>query len=137
MDVMEIEADLRWYVNYTNPKQEQKAKSNLMTWGVETLNPNIKKRRLSPSMNIPTYETAPLLPRCIFARFCADESLLAVKINEAGFAGIGEEFKVGNGLPIQAGPLKELVGVFERGMKDSERVSLQLDAVNYQSHPII
>lgn len=166
MDETEIKAEARWYVIYTNSKQEQRAESNLRAWGVETLYPKVKKRRISAFTGLPVYETAPLFPRYIFARFCAEKFLhkitftrgvnslvcfnntpaqvedeaiafIASNIDESGFAKIGEPFKVGERLLIQAGPLKGLIGVFEREMKDSERISLLLDAVSYQSHTII
>lgn len=166
MDKAEIKDDLRWYVVYTNPKQEQRAASNLRAWGVETLYPKVKKRRVNAFTGLPVYETAPLFPRYIFARFCAEKllhkvtftrgvnslvcfnnapaqvedetvALIASNLDEAGFARVGEPFKVGDRLLIQAGPLKGLVGVFEREMKDSERISLLLDAVSYQSHTIV
>jgi transcription antitermination factor NusG len=166
MDEKQIKADLHWYVVYTNPKQERRAESNLSAWGVETLYPKIKKARRNAFTGLPVYETAPLFPRYIFARFCAEKlmhkvcftrgvnsivcfdnvpaqiedetiALITSNIDEAGFAKIGEPFKVGDRLLIQAGPLKGLVGVFERQMKDSERISLLLDAVSYQSRTII
>jgi transcription antitermination factor NusG len=166
MDDRETDAGLRWYVVYTNPKQEQRAESNLSAWGIQTLYPKIKKRRLNPFTNAPVYETAPLFPRYIFARFCVEKlfhkvcftrgvhsivcfnnvptrvedeavELIAANIDEAGFARIDEPFKVGDRLLIQSGPLKGLVGVFERQMKDSERITLLLDAVSYQSRTVI
>ena len=166
VDEIQIEADSHWYVLYTNPKQERRAESNLTAWGIETLYPKIKKRRLNAFTGQPVYKTAPLFPRYIFARFCADKlmhkvcftrgvnsivsfdhvpaqvedeaiELIKSNIDEAGFARIGEPFKEGDRLLIQAGPLKGLVGVFEREMKDSERISLLLDAVSYQSHMIV
>lgn len=166
MSKTESRDELRWYVVYTNPKQEQRAASNLRAWGVETLYPKVKKRRLNAFTGLPVYETAPLFARYIFARFCVEKllhkvtftrgvnslvcfnnepaqvedetiALIAANIDEAGFAKIGEPFKVGDRLLIQAGPLKGLVGVFEREMKDSERISLLLDAVSYQSRTIV
>ena len=163
---MQIKADSHWYVVYTNPKQERRAESNLTAWGIETLNPKVKKRRINAFTGLAVCETAPLFPRYIFARFCADKfmhkvcftrgvnsivsfnnvparvedeaiELIRSNIDEAGFAQIGEPFKAGDRLLIQAGPLKGLVGVFEREMKDSERISLLLDAVTYQSHMIV
>lgn len=166
MTEAEIKDDLRWYVVYTNPRQEQRAASNLRAWGVETLYPKVKKRRVNAFTGLPVYETAPLFPRYIFARFCVEKllhkvtftrgvnslvrfnntpaqvedetvALIASNLDEAGFARIGEPFKVGDRLLIQTGPLKGLVGVFERQMRDSERISLLLDAVSYQSHTIV
>jgi transcription antitermination factor NusG len=163
---MQIESDPHWYAVYTNPKQERRAESNLNAWGIETLYPKIKKRRSNAFTGLPVYETAPLFPRYIFARFCADKfmhkvcftrgvksvvsfdnvparvedeaiALIKSNIDKAGFAQIGEPFKAGDRLLIQAGPLRGLVGVFERQMKDSERISLLLDAVSYQSRMIV
>ena len=166
MDKLEPGDDKHWYVIYTNPKQENRAESNLRAWGLETLYPKIKKRRLNPFTDTPVYETAPLFPRYIFARFCAEKllhkvcftrgvkslvsfsdtpavvsdeaiALIRANIDEDNFAIIGEQFKVGDRLVIQCGPLKGLVGVFERRMKGSDRITLLLDAVSYESRTTV
>lgn len=35
---------------------------------------------------------------------------------------------------VKDGPLKNFAGVFERGMKDSDRIRILLEAMSYQAH---
>src|ERR1043166_9166696 len=55
----------QWYVVHTNPKQEERADSNLRAWGVETLHPKLKTRRFNEFTGAPTVTTKPLFPRYI------------------------------------------------------------------------
>ena len=67
--------DRQWHVLYTNPKQEERANSNLIAWGVETLHAKLKISRHNEFTGLPTYITQPLFPRYIFAKFNAREQL--------------------------------------------------------------
>ena len=68
----------QWYVVHTNPKQEERADSNLRAWGVETLHPKLKTRRFNEFTGAPTVTTRPLFPRYIFAKFNAREQLAKI-----------------------------------------------------------
>src|SRR5689334_16613864 len=68
----------QWYVVHTNPKQEERADSNLRAWGVETLHPKLKTRRFNEFTGAPTVTTKPLFPRYIFAKFNAREQLAKI-----------------------------------------------------------
>jgi transcription antitermination factor NusG len=46
---------------------------------------------------------------------------------------IADEIKLGDEVVIKEGPLKDLTGIFEGRMKDSERVMVLLDVVSYQA----
>src|SRR6185369_1847194 len=59
----------QWYVVHTNLRQEERADKNLRAWGVETLHPKLRTRRLNEFTGAPTYFTKPLFPRYIFAKF--------------------------------------------------------------------
>ena len=154
---------LCWYVVHTNPKQEGRVESNLRAWRVETFNPKLKVRRYSKSTYLQVSETKPLFPRYIFARFEAgklvskvrftrgvhcvvsfgngptpvgDEiiDLIRSRIGKDGFVNTEEEFKPGDKIKVSVGPLGEMVGVFERHVNDSRRVTVLLTAIGYQAH---
>ncbi len=153
--------NLSWYAIFTNPKQEERANSNLLMWGVETFCPRWKECRRNDFTGAPTYFTRPLFPRYIFARFDAERLLQKVwftrgvknvvtfndspariedglidliksRVREDGFINIGEDFSQGDKVLIKAGPLKSIMGVFERDLKDSERVTILLSNISFQ-----
>jgi transcriptional antiterminator RfaH len=153
--------DLSWYAIFTNPRQEERANSNLLSWGVETFSPRWKECRRNQFTGVPTYFTKPLFPRYIFARFNVDHLLQKVwftrgvksvvtfndspariddslidliksRVNEDGFVKLGEDFSQGDKVLIKAGPLKSIVGIFERDLKDSDRVTILLANISFQ-----
>jgi transcription antitermination factor NusG len=107
-----------------------------------------------------------MFPRYIFARFDADRQLhqiwhtrgvdavvrqgenpaviddeiiglLQARSDENGFVKLGDEFQSGDKIVITDGPLRNFAGVFERDMKQSERVMVLLNAVSYQGHVMV
>ena len=154
--------DREWYVVHTNPKQEERANSNLIAWGVETVYAKMKTRRHNEFTGVPTFITQPLFPRYLFAKFkreqlskilftrgvhdvvcfgdgpaCVSEEIIDVireRIDQNGFVKLNNDFKPGDKVVISAGPLKNLIGVFEREVKGSERVMILLTAIGYQGH---
>ena len=154
--------DRQWYVVHTNPKQEERANSNLVAWGVETLYAKLKARRHNEFTGVPTYITQPLFPRYLFAKFkreqlskilftrgvhdvvcfgdgpaCVSEEIIEVirgRIDQNGFVKLNNDLKPGDRVVISGGPLKNLIGVFEREVKGSERIMILLTAIGYQGH---
>jgi transcriptional antiterminator RfaH len=153
--------DLSWYAIFTNPKQEERANSNLLGWGIESFSPRFKECRRNEFTGVPTYFSKPLFPRYIFARFdvnlqlqkvsftrgvksvvkfnnsvvpIGDEliDLIKSKVDEDGFIKMGEDFSEGDKVLIKAGPLKTIVGIFQRNLKDSDRVTILLSNINFQ-----
>lgn len=158
--------NVRWYAINTHPKQEDRANENLMAWNVETFSPKVKKILPNPYARVPVYVGRSLFPRYIFARFDVntmlrkiwftrgvrsvvsfggvpaqvdDEiiTLIQSKVAENGFVEVGEKLKTGDRVMIEDGPLKSLVGIFERDVKDSDRVLILLTAISYQGNAII
>ena len=158
--------NLNWYALHTHPKQESRADENLRSWNVETFSPKLRARRSNPYGRPPTYVTKPLFPRYIFARFRPAEFLHKVRFTRgvASVVGIGniptpiddqvieiiksqsyadsivkigDGLKVGSEVVICEGPLKGFTGIFERKMKDSDRVMILLNTVSYQSHIVV
>lgn len=154
---------LHWYVVQTKPREEERADDNLKAWKVETLAPKIRARRVNEFTNRSTFITKPLFPGYIFARFDASTSLhdinttrgiqrvvrfgevlvpvddqvidmIRLRMTDEGFVQVGTEELTGRKFTIREGPLKGLIGVLEREIKDKERVMLLLNCVSYQGH---
>lgn len=152
-----------WYAIQTKPREEDRADYNLRAWGVETLAPRIRERRLRAFTNQPSYAIKPLFPRYIFARFNADEQLhkicytrgvhsvvfcgdrpaqvddetvvmIQARIGKDGFVTLNEELKPGAPVTIKDGMFRGMNGLFVRGLSDSDRVSILLTNLTYQAH---
>jgi transcriptional antiterminator RfaH len=157
-----IEDTTHWYVIHTHPKQEDRASDNLRTLGVPTFNPKIRERRYNQFVSAPTYVVKSLFPRYVFAKFkigdlyhkirftrgvysvisfggsptpIDKEIIILIQSNmKNNFVRIDEEIRPGDKVVIKDGPLKNFAGIFEREMKDTDRVRLLLEAVSYQAH---
>jgi transcriptional antiterminator RfaH len=156
----------RWYVIHTKPKQEDRAGRNLKAWGIETFYPRIRKRAYNPFSGLQSLVARPLFPRYLFAKFSARElihsvsftrgvegvvdfgngpsvveeeiiSLLKSQMGEDGFIKIGEVFKSGDRVRILGGPLRSFDGIFERDLRDSDRVSILLTTISYQARIVV
>ena len=163
MGQLSIDDTTHWYVIHTHSKQEDRADSNLKVLGVQIFNPKIREFRYNQFSITPACMMKSLFPRYIFARFnindlyhkvrftrgvysvvsfgddptpVAEEiiTLLQSNVNEEGVVRIAEELKLGDRVMIKDGPLKNFVGVFEREMKDSDRIRVLLETVSYQAH---
>lgn len=157
---------LCWYVIHTKPRQEDRAESNLRAWGVETFNPQLKGRSTKQRAGASVPVSKPLFPQYIFARFDlqqllhkvtftrgvhtvvrfggnsvpVDDEMIAVmksRRGSDGFIKIGEEFKSGDRVMVQEGPFRNFIGIFEREIKETDRVRILLAAVSFQSHVIV
>ena len=151
----------QWYVVQTHVKQEERANENLISWGIETLYAKLRTRRYNQFTGSPTYLTQPLFPRYLFAKFNAweqlpkirftrgvynvvcfgenpapvDEEIIEIirsRIDENGFVKTNDELKPGDKVVISAGPLRNLVGIFEREVKGSDRITILLTAIEFQ-----
>jgi len=157
---------INWYAIHTKPKQEWRAGLNLWAWNIENFIPKVKGRQRCHSANSVSYVAKPLFPRYIFARFNPDMmlhkiiftrgvhsvvrfggvpapvddciiNLLRLRVGKDEFIKFTEEFKSGDKVIIQEGPLKNFVGVLDKDVKEDERVRILLTTVSYQSHVTI
>ena len=148
-----------WYVIQTKPKKETEAESYLLTKGVEAFNPLMETFALRSGRM--SKELKPLFPGYIFGKFDLDENYPLVRWARGvkkvlGFGGyptpISEEaveiikeradtqgvvrlkhhFEADDVIRIKGGPLKDLLGIFERWISDSERVRILLNLMGYQ-----
>ncbi|HSE17868.1 MAG TPA: transcription termination/antitermination NusG family protein [Pyrinomonadaceae bacterium] len=156
----------QWYVLHTHLKQEERANENLRSWGVETLHAKLRTRRYNEFTGATTYITQPLFPRYLFARFNAREQLPKIqftrgvhyvvcfgespapvdqviidivrdRIDENGFVKEDDELKLGDKVVVSAGPLRNLMGIFERAVKGSDRITILLTAIEYQGRLVV
>ena len=154
---------LRWYAVRTKAKEELRAEMNLRAWGVETFAPRIREKRVNQFTGQPTFFNKPLFHRYIFARFDASKllhkvyytrgvhsvvsfcdqpiaiedetiALIQARVGEDGLVRLGDEFKPGDRVMIREGSFKGIYGVFNRRLKDSERVMILLDSINFQAN---
>jgi transcriptional antiterminator RfaH len=155
-----------WYAIHTHTKQEGRAESNLLAWNVETFFPKYQSKRRREFKAEPTYTVKPLFPGYIFARFDAEAmchnirytrgvhsvvsigdrpapvddeviSLIMSRHGEDGFIKLGHEINLGDEVVVHDGAFRGFEGVFERRMKDSERVMILLKAVTYQFRVVL
>lgn len=155
----------RWYVIHTHPKQEGRAESNLLFWQVETFVPRYKSRRRSQFRSKPSYTIRPLFPGYIFARLCAldmfhkirytrgvreivsvghnpvplDDSVITMimsRLDGERLVKLEDEIKAGDEVIVSGGAFSGFVGVFDRRMKDSERVVVLLKTA-YQFRVVV
>ncbi|HYW70682.1 MAG TPA: transcription termination/antitermination NusG family protein [Pyrinomonadaceae bacterium] len=160
-----VSDNLNWYAVHTHPREETRAAYNLRAWQVETFDPKIRKCRLNPFTGAAIYESKPLFPRYIFARFdvrllskvCftrgvhrvvsfglspapVDDEIIAFiksQIRQDGFIELGHGLKSGEDVMIMDGPLKGLIGIFEREMNGADRAMVLLKAISYQGSIVI
>ena len=166
MDVERWAESPQWYVLHTHLKQEERANENLRSWGVETLHARLRTRRYNEFTGVPTYITQPLFPRYLFARFNAREQLpkiqftrgvhyvvcfgespapvdqviidiIRARIDENGFVKENDELKLGDKVIVSAGPLRNLMGIFEREVKGNDRITILLTAIEYQGRLVV
>ena len=159
-----LQNGVAWYAIRTKPKEEDRADLNLRSWQVQTFAPKLKE--FCSSGFAKRYVSKPLFASYIFARFDAIKQLhhinytrgvqkvvsfndcpipiddgvidfIKERIDKDGFIQLGEELKYGDRVTVKFGPFKNLVGIFEKRIKETDRVKILLDAVTYQSHLLI
>jgi transcription elongation factor/antiterminator RfaH len=150
---------MNWYVIQTKPKKEEEAKSYLSTRGVEIFNPRIESFALRNGRM--SKELKPLFSSYIFGRFDLNQDyplvrwargvrkilsfggyptpvseevvrVIRERLDDEGIVRVTPHFKSNDVVRIKSGPLKDLLGIFERGTSDSERVRILLNLIGYQ-----
>jgi len=148
-----------WYVIQTKPKKEGEANSYLSTKGVEIFSPLIES--FTTRNGRTSKELKPLFPGYIFGKFDLEQNYPLVRWgrgvkNVLGFGGyptsISDEvvevikertdtqgivrvrynFNPDDVVRIKTGPMKDLLGIFERWASDNERVRVLLNLIGYQ-----
>ena len=149
-----------WYVIQTKPKKEAEAESYLSTKGVEIFNPLMETFALrNGRMN---KELKPLFSGYIFGKFDLDQNyplvrwgrgvkkvlggygeyptaiseevveIIKGRTDTQGIVRVKHHFEPNDVVRIKKGPLRDLLGIFERWVSDSERVRVLLNLIGYQ-----
>lgn len=148
-----------WYVIQTKPKKEEEARSYLSTKGIEIFSPLIEA--FVPRNGKMKKELKPLFPNYIFAKFELEKNyplvrwargvkkvlgfggypssisedaieIIRDKLDAQGIVRIEHHFKTNDVIRIKSGPLKDLLGIFDRWVSDSERVRVLMNLIGYQ-----
>ncbi len=154
---------LQWYVIHTKPRQEDVAEAYLRELGLETFHPKLWVKRVVQG-RLQRF-IKPLFPGYLFAQFELRRSLRAVKYGRGvrqivstgneptpvdeeilevirgrmhdGYVTIEPRMEPGDRVMVESGPLRGFQGIFEREMKDSERVIILLETVRYQARVLL
>lgn len=148
-----------WYVIQTKPKKEEEATSYLSNKGVEIFGPLIEA---FTTRNVRvTKELKPLFPGYIFGRFDLEQNyplvrwgrgvkcvlgfggypipvseeiiqIIKERTDDQGVVRVKQDYKPNDVIRIKTGPLKDLLGIFERWVSDKERVRVLLNLIGYQ-----
>jgi transcriptional antiterminator RfaH len=148
-----------WYVIQTKPKKEAEAQSYLSTKGIEILSPLMETFTLRTGRT--SKELKPLFPGYMFGKFDLDQNyplvrwargvkkvlglggyptpiaeevveIIKERTDAQGIVRVKDDFRPNDVIRIKTGPLKDLVGIFERWVSDSERVRVLLNLIGYQ-----
>jgi transcriptional antiterminator RfaH len=152
-----MHATARWYLIHTHPKQEQRVDNNLRCMGIETYTPMIRESNGRRA----TACSCALFPRYMFARFILASMLHNVRytrgvqsvvafggtctpveddviafcrtlVTDDGYLTIPPATD-GDEVIITGGPLRDLIGLYDRRLSGAQRVTILLTAVNYQA----
>ncbi len=153
---------LAWYVVQTRPRKEEVAKSYLSKKGLEIFSPLTDDFVLRNG--IVNKKFRPLFPSYIFGKFELEKDYPVVRWGRGvkkvlGLGGdyptpVSEEvieiikrrtdsygvviksyrFETNDRVRIKSGPLKDLLGIFERWVSDDDRVRILLNLVGYQPY---
>lgn len=148
-----------WYVIQTKPKKEGEARNYLSTKGVEIFAPLLEEFRFrNGRMNM---ERTHLFPGYIFGKFNLEQDYALIRWGKGvkcvlGYGGypvplteevvttikertdghnivrLRQDFKPNDVVRIKTGPLKELLGIFDRWVSPKDRVRVLLNLIGYQ-----
>jgi transcription antitermination factor NusG len=150
---------LLWYVIQTKPNKEGDTSAYLRDKGLEILSPLMENVSVKGSKM--TRGLRPLFPSYIFARFDIDSSyalvrwargakkvlsfggypvpvsesaveLIKARTDTSGVVRKCHSFTANDVIRIKTGPLRDLLGIFEKWMPDHERVRVLLNLIGYQ-----
>jgi transcription antitermination factor NusG len=148
-----------WYVIQTKPKKEEEATNYLSTKGVEVFSPIIEAFSLRNGKMVKKLK--PLFPSYFFGRFDLEVNyplvrwargvkcvlgfgsypisvseevidIIKARVDENGIVRNTFNLKENDIVRVKSGPLRDLLGVFERWVSDSERVRILLNLIGYQ-----
>lgn len=153
---LELFSQLHWFVVHTKPRDEHRVKEHFERMGIETLLPLTKDFRYPQHKIHPILH--PLFPNYLFARLDLERHYYKVKWTRGvnRILGVGNEptpvselmiqmlrdrmgndntvqllddLQEGNLIQVTSGPLKDFVGIFQKGLSSDGRVRILLNLV--------
>jgi len=150
------EAERLWYVVRTKGGNEHRANRNLMNQGIETFLPLFKGHAYRTGKMIETIK--PLFPNYLFAKFdpgslynsvkwtrgvsrilgdkegpipIAEQVVQAIqeRVGKDNLIELEDRIKEGDLVQVTSGPLKDLIGVFQKKMSGKDRVKILLNLI--------
>jgi len=150
---------MKWYVIQTKSKKEGEAAAYLSLNGLEVFKPLMET--FAPRNGRMKKEFRPLFPNYIFAKFELEKNyplvrwargvkkvlgfggypvpipgeiieLIKKRTDENGIVKKTHHFVANDLVRIKTGPLKDLLGIFDRWVSDGERVKVLLNLIGYQ-----
>ncbi|MEW5744433.1 MAG: transcription termination/antitermination NusG family protein [Nitrospirota bacterium] len=151
---------MSWYAIYTKPKQEDRVAENLSRALHGVFNPKLKRKKLIRGRYEQVIR--PFFPCYVFAQFdpasqyhmikytrgvrgivgspgspwpVSEEiiGIIRAKMDDEGLIVIKPDIRVGDPVEITEGPLQGFAGIFEKEMKDRDRVVVLLNTIEYQA----
>ena len=148
-----------WYVIRTKAGDEDRANQNLLHQEIETFLPLFKNHYFRNGKMIQTVR--PLFPNYLFARLALDAHYAKVKwtrgvsrilgnrdgpvsisekvvqtiqdrIGKDHLIELEEQIKEGDLVQVSSGPLKDLIGIFQKKMSGKERVKILLNLIGVE-----
>ncbi|MGQ9647306.1 MAG: transcription termination/antitermination protein NusG [Thermodesulfobacteriota bacterium] len=151
---------LEWYVIQTKPKKEEEARVYLSMKGLEIFCPLMEGFLIRNGKINKEYK--PLFPGYMFGKFDLEQDYALVRwgrgvkkvlslgggyptplseevvevikrrTDSHGIVRRSYHFEANDRIRIKSGPLKDLLGIFERWVSDGERVRILLNLIGYQ-----
>lgn len=148
-----------WYVIQTKPKKEEEATSYLSTKGVNIFSP-LLETFTTKNAGV-TKGMKPLFPGYIFGKFDLEQNyplvrwgkgvkcvlglggyptpipeeaveIIRERTDDRGVVRMKQNFRPNEVVRIKTGPLKDLLGIFERWVSDCDRVRILLNLIGFQ-----
>jgi len=151
---------LAWFVIQTKPKKEEEAKSYLSMKGVEIFSPQMENFLIRNGSL--SKELRPLFPGYMFGKFDLEKNYALVRwgrgvkkilglggnyptpvleevveiikrrTDSYGIVRKSYHFEADDKVRVKSGPLKDLLGIFQRWVSDNDRVRVLLNLIGYQ-----
>ncbi|MBF0559374.1 MAG: hypothetical protein HQL08_11415 [Nitrospirae bacterium] len=151
---------MNWYAIYTKPKQEDKVEETFRRAAIEVFNPKLRRKKLVRGKN--EHVITPFFANYLFAKFdplkqyhmikytrgvrgivgnpgspwpVSDDiiNIIRSRMNEDGLIVITPDIEIGDRVEIMEGPFRGFMGIFEKEMKDSDRIIVLLNTIEYQA----
>jgi transcriptional antiterminator RfaH len=157
--------ETNWYAIHAKSHREPAAAMNIERLGLEVFLPLVKRERVV--FEAVRKVVDPLFPGYLFARFCpatylhliryargvhrvvgsgraplpVDETIIQTirgRIGKDGYVTLARKrLRHGERVTIQAGPLQGMTGIFDRELKDQDRVAILLASISYQASVLV